>query len=81
MRVILVGAPLWAFRNHTPTSNYAADATTFLMMAATLRIDPLRLYSFPGLSTQSKSSPRRLQALETHKYDASLWMWSIMSDA
>jgi hypothetical protein len=40
--VTLRGAPLWALWKHTPTSDSAAEATTFLMTAVTLRIDPLR---------------------------------------
>jgi hypothetical protein len=46
--VTLSGAPLWAFWKHAPTSNSAADATTFLMTDATLRIEPFRVSSCGG---------------------------------
>jgi hypothetical protein len=39
--VTLSGAPLWALWKHARTYDSAAEATTFLMTAATLRIDPL----------------------------------------
>jgi hypothetical protein len=39
--VTLRGAPLWALWKHAPTSDSAAEATTFLITAATLRMDPL----------------------------------------
>jgi hypothetical protein len=39
--VTLSEAPLWALWKHAPTSDSAAEATTFLMTAATLRMDPL----------------------------------------
>jgi hypothetical protein len=35
------GAPLWALWKHAPTSDYEAEATTFLITAASLRMDPL----------------------------------------
>jgi hypothetical protein len=41
--VTMRGAPLWALGKHAPTSDSAAEATTFLMTAATLRMDPLRV--------------------------------------
>jgi hypothetical protein len=37
----LRGAPHWALWKHAPTSDSAAEATTFLMTVATLRMDPL----------------------------------------
>jgi hypothetical protein len=40
--VTLRGAPLWALWKHALTSDSAAEATTFLMTDATLRIDPVR---------------------------------------
>jgi hypothetical protein len=57
MRVILIGAPLWAFLKHAPTSDYATEATTFLMTDATLRMDPFNLSSFGGLSPQRIGHP------------------------
>jgi hypothetical protein len=37
----LSGAPLWALWKHAPTSDSAAEETTFLMTEAILNIDPL----------------------------------------
>jgi hypothetical protein len=37
------GAPLWALRKHSPTSESAVEATTFLMTKATLRIESFSL--------------------------------------
>jgi hypothetical protein len=72
MRIILIGAPLWAFWKHAPTSDSADNATTFFMKAATLRIDPLRFSSFGGFYPQNKIPPRRLRSCGTGKYYASL---------
>jgi hypothetical protein len=41
--VALSGAPLWALWKHAPTYDSAAEATTFLMTEATLRMDPLSI--------------------------------------
>jgi hypothetical protein len=57
--VTLSGAPLWALWKHAPTSDYAAEATTFLITAATLRIDPLSVFSSGDLL------PRKKQTTET----------------
>jgi hypothetical protein len=38
--VTLSGAPLWALWKHASTSDSAAEATTFSMTEATLRMDP-----------------------------------------
>jgi hypothetical protein len=70
--VTLSGAPLWAFLKHAPTSDAAAEATTFLMTDATLSIEPFRVSSFEGLFPQKNNQPRRLRALETERYEASL---------
>jgi hypothetical protein len=55
IRVILIGAPLWSFWKHVPNSDSAADATTFLMMDATLRIEPFRVPSFGGVFQQNEN--------------------------
>jgi hypothetical protein len=46
--VTLSGAPLWALRKHAPTSDSAAEATTFLMTEATLRMHPLSISCWGG---------------------------------
>jgi hypothetical protein len=52
VRVTLNSAPFGAFLKHAPTSDSAADATTFLMTEAALRIDPLSLSACGGLFPQ-----------------------------
>jgi hypothetical protein len=79
--VTLSGAPLWAFLNHAPTSDSAAEATTFFMTDAKLRTEPFSVSSCGGLSPQKNKPPRRLRAFETERYEASLCMCRIMSDA
>jgi hypothetical protein len=49
MSVTPSGAPLSALWKHAPTSDYAAEATTFLMTFATLRMDPLSVSFWGGL--------------------------------
>jgi hypothetical protein len=65
--VTLSGAPLWALWKHAPTSDYAAEATTFLIRAATLRIDPLSVSCSGDLLPKKNRPPRRLRALETDR--------------
>jgi hypothetical protein len=48
VRVTRIGAPLWAFWKQAPTSDYAADTTTFLMTEAAFRIEPLSLSAWGG---------------------------------
>jgi hypothetical protein len=79
--VTLSGAPPWAFWKHAPTSDSAADATTFFMNDAILRREPFRVSSCGGLSPQKNKPPRQLCVFETERYDASLWMCRIMYDA
>jgi hypothetical protein len=79
--VTLSGAPLWALWKHAPTSDSAAEATTFLMMEATLRMEPFIVSCYRGLSPQKDRPPRRLRAFETERYEASLWMCNIISEA
>jgi hypothetical protein len=55
--VTLSGAPLWSFWQHAPNSDSAADAATFLMTEAKFMIEPLRVYSFGGLSSQKTIHP------------------------
>jgi hypothetical protein len=47
--VTLSGALLWALWKHAPTSDSAAEVTTFFMTDATLRIEPFRVSSCGGL--------------------------------
>jgi hypothetical protein len=47
VRVTLIGAPLWAFWKQAPTSDYAADSTTFFMTEAAFSNDPLSLSACP----------------------------------
>jgi hypothetical protein len=63
--VTLRGAALWAFWKHAPTSDSAAEATTFLMTEAALRMEPFKVSSFGGLFPQKNMPPRRLRACET----------------
>jgi hypothetical protein len=65
--VTLRGAPLWALWKPAPTSDSAAEATTFLMTAATLRMDPLRASCSGDLLPKKNRPPRRLHALETDR--------------
>jgi hypothetical protein len=58
--VTLSGAPLWEFWKHAPTSDSAAEATTFFMTEATFRIEPFRVSSCGGFSPQENNPPRRL---------------------
>jgi hypothetical protein len=44
--VTLSGAPLWALRKHAPTSDSAAEATTFFMTEGTLRMDLLSVFAW-----------------------------------
>jgi hypothetical protein len=61
--------------------NSAAEATTFLMKAAALRIDPFSLSCLGDLFPQRNRPLRRLRAFETDRYEGSLWMCNIMSEA
>jgi hypothetical protein len=79
--VTLSGAPLWALWKHAPTYDSAAEATTFLMTEETLRMEPFSLSCYGDLLPQKNRPPRRLGALETERYEASLWMCNIMSEA
>jgi hypothetical protein len=65
--VTLSGAPLWALLKHAPTSDSAAEATTFLMTTATLRMDPLSVSCSGDLFPRKNRPPRRLHALETER--------------
>jgi hypothetical protein len=65
--VTLSGDPLRAFWKHAPTSYSAAEAPTFLMTAATLRMDPLSVSCSGDLLPQKNRPPRRLRALETKR--------------
>jgi hypothetical protein len=56
--VTLSGAPLWALWRHAPTSDSAAEATTFLITAATLRIDPLSVSCSGDLLPRKKQTPK-----------------------
>jgi hypothetical protein len=78
--VTLSGAPLWTLLKHAPTSDSAAEATTFLITAATLRIDPFSVSCSVDLFPKKNRPPSRLRALETERYEASLWMCNIMSE-
>jgi hypothetical protein len=65
--VTLGGAPLWELWKHVPTSDSAAEATTFLMMAATLRMDPLSVSCSGYVLPNKNRPPRGLHTLETDK--------------
>jgi hypothetical protein len=65
--VTLSGVPLWALWKHASTSDSAAEATTFLMMEATLRIDPLSVSCSGGLLPKKNRPPSRLWAFETER--------------
>jgi hypothetical protein len=53
----------------------------FLMTEATLRIYPFSLSCSGVLLPKKNRPPSRLRALETERYEASLWMCNIMSEA
>jgi hypothetical protein len=65
--VTLSGAPLWALCKHAPTSDSAAEATTFLMTKATLRMEPFSLSCSGCLLPRKNRPPRRLRAFETER--------------
>jgi hypothetical protein len=65
--VTLSGAPLWALWKHAPTSDYVAEANTFLITAATLSMDPLSVSCLGDLLPRKNRPPRRLRALETER--------------
>jgi hypothetical protein len=65
--VTLNGAPLWALWKNAPTSDFAAEATTFLITAATLKIDPLSVSCYGDLLPKKNRPPRRLRAFETER--------------
>jgi hypothetical protein len=52
--VTLSGAPLWEFWKHAPTSDSAAEVTTFLITDATLSIEKFRVSFCGGVSPQKK---------------------------
>jgi hypothetical protein len=54
--VTLSGAPLWALRKHVPTSDSAAEATTFLMTEATLRMEPFSLSCLGGCCLKKQTA-------------------------
>jgi hypothetical protein len=41
----------------------------------------IQLILFRGLLPQKNRPPRRLRAFENERYEASLWMYSVMSEA
>jgi hypothetical protein len=65
--VTLRGEPLWALWKHAPASDSAAEATTFLMTTATLRMDLLSVYCSGDLLPKKNRPPGRLRALETYR--------------
>jgi hypothetical protein len=65
--VTLSGAPLWALWKHAPTYDSAAEATMFLITAATLIMDPFSVSCSGDLFPKKKRPPRRLRALETER--------------
>jgi hypothetical protein len=63
----LSGAPLWALWKHAPTSDSAAEASPFLMIEATLRMEPFSVSCCGDLSPHKNRPPRRLCAFETQR--------------
>jgi hypothetical protein len=55
--VTLIRAPLWELLKHAPTSDHEAEATTFLIKAATLMMDPLSV-SCSGDLLPRKTDPQ-----------------------
>jgi hypothetical protein len=51
------------------------------MMEATLRMDPFSVSCSGDFFPKKNRPPRRLRAFETERYEASLWMCNIMSEA
>jgi hypothetical protein len=62
--VTLSGAPLWELWKHAPTYDSAAEATTFLITAAMLRIDPISV---------SGKRHRYGRAISCRRRDIGLW--------
>jgi hypothetical protein len=79
--VTLSGDPLWAFWKHAPTSDSAAEATTFFRTDATLRVEPFSVSSCEGVSPQKNKPLRRMSAFETEMYDVPLCMCIFMLNA
>jgi hypothetical protein len=65
--VTLRGAPLWGLWKHAPASDSAAEAITFLMTAATLRMETLSVSCLWELLPKKNRPLRRLRALETNE--------------
>ncbi len=70
------------FRNNAPSSASAADATTNLKIAHNVKNAPFNLMGFVGLAfyPMNKCLHALLWALASDKYDASEWIFSIISD-
>ena len=71
------------FRNMTPSSASAAEATTKRKIARSVKNALFNLIGFVGLGFQPKKKwPHALLcALASNKYDTSEWMFITMSDA
>jgi hypothetical protein len=65
--VTLSGAALWALCKHAPASDSAAEATTFLITAATLRTVPLIVSCSGDLLPRKKRHLNRIRVLETER--------------
>ena len=74
--------PSWQLRNSNPSSASAADATTNFIICALTWNAPLSFIGCPslGIDPKKKFSHMRLQAFGSDRYDASEWMFMIMSD-
>ena len=79
-RVVLTGTANFALMNIAPSSASAADDITALIIWEMFKIAPLFL-GMSSLPAMKKCPPARLRAFGSERYDASLWMANIMSDA
>jgi hypothetical protein len=74
--------PSWQFRNNAQSSASAAEATTNFIICVLIWKAPLRVVGCPsqGINPMKTYPHVRLRAFGSDKYDASKWMFMIMSD-
>ena len=80
MRMILAS---FAFKNSAPSSASAAEAATNFNILHKEWIAPFNLIGCPSTGTEPKKKcpPARLRDLGAVRYDASEWMFKIISEA
>ncbi len=75
--------PSWHARKRAPSSASAADATTNLSILHSVKNAPFSLIGVPSIGKEpiNKCPLARLRAFDSKRYEASLWMFNIMSEA